>query len=63
MCPMSVTASSNTIWHTDPYLCDRVTVVRGLTVLRGLRAINQESLVALSIEILTASAPFVDKWS
>ena len=41
----------------------RVTVVRELTVLRGLRAINQESLVALSIEILTASAPFVDKWS
>ena len=33
----------------------RVTVVRGLTVLRGLRAINQESLVALSTEILTAS--------
>ena len=41
----------------------RVTVVRGLTVLRGLRAINQESLVALSTEILAASGPVVDKWS
>ena len=37
---------------------ERLTVVRELTVLRGLRAINQEWLVALSIEILTAAAPF-----
>ena len=35
---------------------ERLTVVRELTVLRGLRAINQESLVALSIEILTATS-------
>jgi len=40
-----------------------VTVVRELTVLRGLRAINQEWLVALSSEILTATAPFLDEWS
>ena len=37
---------------------DRLTVVRELTVLRGLRAINQEWLLAFSIEILTAAAPF-----
>ena len=37
--------------------------MREMTVLRGLRAINQESLVALSTEILTASSPVVDKWS
>ena len=36
---------------------------RVLNVRRGLRAINQESLVALSIEISTATAPFLDKWS
>ena len=42
---------------------EKLTVVRELTVLRGLRAINQESLVALSIEILTATAPFLDEWS
>ena len=42
---------------------ERDIVMRELTVLRGLRPINQESLVALSIEILTATAPFFDKWS
>ena len=42
---------------------EKLTVVRELTVLRGLRAINQEWLVALSIEILTATTPFLDEWS
>ena len=42
---------------------ERLTVVRELTVMCGLRAINQEWLVALSIEILTATAPLLDEWS
>ena len=33
---------------------ERLTVGRELTVLRGLRAINEERLVALSVEILTS---------